>query len=147
MAAVLCGTFLGCHFILPSIPSKYRGHYVQLPAYEIEGPAVSQRPVELSELVLSLVRMWSRIKGKQLFLECAGNGHGLCVTQPRDLSTLGHWVNSSVRCLGAGTHQTKPGLSPSPTLRSADFGQVTHSLCACFLTCKMGESHFLPHSG
>lgn len=82
---------------------------------------------------------WFRCEAHQAFLECAGNGHDLCVTQPRGLSTLGHWVHSPARCLRAGTHPTKPGLSPDLTLRSSDFGQVTHSLYACFLTCKMGE--------
>lgn len=47
----------------------------------------------MSELFLSLVSMWSSIKGELLFLECAESEHGVCVPQPRALAKSSLWAH------------------------------------------------------
>lgn len=144
----MCGTFVGSHFVPTSIPS-----HICLSLCPTPSLCPNSQPMELkAQQILRgqwncqnwfchwfRCRWGAASRGDLLFLEGADNEHNLCVPQPRALSTLGYQVHSPAWCSRAGTHLTKPGLSPGLTLRSSDFGQVTHSLYASVFLCKMGE--------
>ena len=70
--------------------------------------------------------------GDLLFLEGTENEHSVCVSSAQSSVHIGLLGPLTCTC-------SRAGLSPGLTLRSSDFGQVTHSLSASVFLCKMGE--------